>query len=139
MHIKIGTKRSNFYTGFWEGFTGHVANWLLEKPDRKRDIPFHQSMPVYIKQIVAGIVYDQMEEKLSYRLMAALFNYFCLENIECSKYELIFVTTEEVLWKPYLSWLKKNCLTISLISSVCQFLISLILIGYLLISGYTTI
>ena len=54
-------------------------------------------MSVYIKQIVAGIVYDQMEEKLSYRLMTALFNYFCLENIECSKYELIFVTTEEVL------------------------------------------
>ena len=76
-------------------------------------------MPVYIKQIVAGIVYDQMEEKLSYRLMAALFNDFCLENIECSKYELIFVTREEVLWKPYLSWLKKNCFTISLISSMC--------------------
>ena len=36
LHIKIGTKRSNFYTGFWEGFTGHVANWLLEKPDGKK-------------------------------------------------------------------------------------------------------
>ena len=31
--IKIGTKRSNFYTGFWNGFTGRVANRLLEKPD----------------------------------------------------------------------------------------------------------
>ena len=31
--------------------------------------------------------------------------------IECSKYQLIFVTAEEVLSKPFLSWLKKknNC------------------------------
>ena len=28
----------------------------------KRAVLFHQSTPVYIKQIVEGIVYDQMEE-----------------------------------------------------------------------------
>ena len=31
--IRIGTKKSNFYSGFWKGFTCRVANWLLEKPD----------------------------------------------------------------------------------------------------------
>ena len=44
LHIKTGTKRSNFYTGFWEGFTGHVANWLLEKPDGKNS---HTVSPEY--------------------------------------------------------------------------------------------
>ena len=31
--IKIGTKRSNFYTGVWKGFTDRVPNCLLKKPD----------------------------------------------------------------------------------------------------------
>ena len=37
-----------------------------------------------------------------------------MENIECSKYQLIFVAAEEVLSKPFLSWLKK---TVSLFHS----------------------
>ena len=57
-----------------------------------------------------------MEEKenLLNRLMAAILKDSRLKNIECRKYQLIFVTAEEVLSKPFLFWLKKNCLTISL-------------------------
>ena len=33
---------------------------------------------------------------------------FCLENMECSKFQLIFVTAEEVLSKPFLSSLNKK-------------------------------
>ena len=66
--------------------------------------------------LLPSIVYDQMEEKLSNTLTGAILKDFCLENIECSKYHLIFVTVKEVSLKPFLSCLKKNCLTISLIS-----------------------
>ena len=31
--IKIGTKRSNFHTGFWKGSSGCVSNWFWKKPD----------------------------------------------------------------------------------------------------------
>ena len=57
------------------------------------------------------------KEKLSNRLKAAILKDFRSENIECSKYQLIFVSAEEVLSKPILFWLKKNCFTVSLIGS----------------------
>ena len=43
-----------------------------------------------------------MEEKEKFwnRLKAAVLKDFRLENIECSKYQLIFVTAEEILLKP---------------------------------------
>ena len=58
---------------------------------------------------------------LSNRLTAAILKDFRLENMECSKYQLIFVTAEEVLSKPILFCLKikKNCFTFSLIGSTC--------------------
>ena len=59
------------------------------------------------------------KEKLSNRLKAAILKDFRSENIECSKYQLIFVSAEEVLSKPILFWLKKNCFTVSLIGSTC--------------------
>ena len=51
-----------------------------------------------------------MEEKenLLNRLMAAILKDSRLKNIECRKYQLIFVTAEEVLSKPFLFWLKKK-------------------------------
>ena len=42
---------------------------------------------------------------------------FRLENIECSKH--LFIFAEEDLSKPFLFWLEKNCLTVSLIGSTC--------------------
>ena len=48
------------------------------------------------------------KEKLSNRLTAAILKEFRLENMECSKYQLIFVTAEEVLSKPILFWLNKK-------------------------------
>ena len=57
------------------------------------------------------------KEKLSNRLKAAILKDFRSENIECSKYQLIFVSAKEVLSKPILFWLKKNCFTVSLIGS----------------------
>ena len=43
------------------------------------------------------------EEISADRLMVAIIEDCRLENIECSKYQLIFVTAEEVLSKPFLS------------------------------------
>ena len=93
---------------------------------KKTATPFHQRMPVFIKLIIfecnflllLSIVY---ERKLSNRLTAAVLKDFRLENIECSKYHL-FWTTQEVLSKPFLSWLKKylpHCFTHQLY--VCLF------------------
>ena len=48
------------------------------------------------------------KEKLSNRLTAAILKEFRLENMECSKYQLIFVTAEDVLSKPILFWLNKK-------------------------------
>ena len=48
------------------------------------------------------------KEKLSNRLTAAILKEFRLENMEYSKYQLIFVTAEEVLSKPILFWLNKK-------------------------------
>ena len=45
-------------------------------------------------------------EKSSNRLTAAILKDFRLENMECCKYQLIFVTAEEVLSKPILFCLK---------------------------------
>ena len=40
--------------------------------------------------------------KVEIRLTVDVIKDFRLENIECSKYQLIFVTAEEVLSKPFL-------------------------------------
>ena len=49
-----------------------------------------------------------MEEKSSNRLTAAILKDYRLKNIECDKYQLIFVTADlGFLSKPFLSWLKK--------------------------------
>ena len=47
------------------------------------------------------------KEKLLNRLTVAILKDFRLENMECSKYQLIFVTAEEVSSKPILFCLKK--------------------------------
>ena len=54
-----------------------------------------------------------MKEKLSYRLAAAILKDFCVEYIEGSKCQVIFVTAEEVFSKSFLSCLKKtaHCFT----------------------------
>ena len=77
----------------------------------KTATPFHHSMQVCIKQTEAGkpsstvvcyfkvsftIKWKKKEELLN-RLTAAILKDFPLENTECSKYQLIFVTAEEVL------------------------------------------
>ena len=46
------------------------------------------------------------KEKSSNRLTAAILKDFRLENMECCKYQLIFVTAKEVLSKPILFCLK---------------------------------
>ena len=48
------------------------------------------------------------KEELSNRLKAAILKDFRSENIVCSKYQLIFVSAEEVLSKFILFWLKKK-------------------------------
>ena len=48
-----------------------------------------------------------MKEKLSNRLAAAILRDFRLENIEWSKCQVMFVTEDEVISKPFLSCLKK--------------------------------
>ena len=77
--------------------------------EKKSATPFHQNMPVRIKQIMSGkpfttvvyllqsIVYDQIEETSSNGLMAATLKDCRLENMECSEHQLIFVTTGEVV------------------------------------------
>ena len=47
------------------------------------------------------------KEKLSNRLTAAILKDLRLEIEQCSKYQLIFVTANEVLSRPFLFWLKK--------------------------------
>ena len=93
--------------------------------------------------LLSSIIYDQMKEKLSNRLAAAIVRDFRLENIEWSKFQVIFVTEEEIFSKPFLSCLKK---TASLFHSSAlhvfffvgrqsiRFLFQLILFGYLLVS-----
>ena len=53
--------------------------------------------------LLQSIVYDQMEEKLSNKLPAPILKDFRLENIDCTKYQLIFVTAEEILSKTFFS------------------------------------
>ena len=58
--------------------------------------------------------------KVEIRLREAVLKDFRLENIECGKYQLIILTAEEVLSKPFLfSVEKKKSLTVSLIGSSC--------------------
>ena len=91
-------------------------------------------MQVCIKQIEAGkplsavVCYLKVsstikwkkKEELSNRLTAAKLKDFPLENIECNKYQLIFVIAEEVLSQPFPFRLKKNNgLIVSLIASTC--------------------
>ena len=61
--VRIGTKKSNFYSGFWKGF---VANWLLEKPDISDVGSYERNNDGKASSVVVvcplqGIVYDQME------------------------------------------------------------------------------
>ena len=49
-----------------------------------------------------SIVYDQMEEKLSNYIYQAILKDFRLKNIDCTKYQLIFVTAEEISSKTFL-------------------------------------
>ena len=88
-------------------------------------------MSVCIKHIIAGksssavvccfqLSFTIKWKKIPNRLTADVFKDFRLENIECSKYQLVCWTAQKVLWKPSLSWLKKKtCLTVSLTSSTC--------------------
>ena len=102
----IGTKKDNFYTGFGNGFTGCVANQLLEKPDisgvgsyeRNSD---GQALSVVVVCPLQRIVYDQMEEASSIELMVATLTDCHLEDIECGKYEAVFSSAENVLVKPF--------------------------------------
>ena len=45
---------------------------------------------------------ERKKKNLSVRLTAAVLKDFRSENKECGKYQLIFVTAEEVLSKPFL-------------------------------------
>ena len=49
-----------------------------------------------------SIVYDQIEEKLSNYIYQAILKDFRLKNIDCTKYQLIFVTAEEISSKTFL-------------------------------------
>ena len=53
--------------------------------------------------LLQSIVYDQMEEKLSNKLPAPILKDFRLENIDCTKYQLIVVTADEILSKTFFS------------------------------------
>ena len=79
---------------------------------------FYQTHYLRVQLFVASKY--RLRKKLSNRLTVAVLKDFRLENIECSKYHL-FWTTQEVLSKPFLSWLKNTYLTVSLISSTCVF------------------
>ena len=63
--------------------------------------------PSAVVSLLQRIVCDQIEEKSLNRLMAATLKDFRSENIECNKYQLVFVTTAVVLLKPCLSRLKQ--------------------------------
>ena len=65
--------------------------------DVKTATPFHQSMPVCIKKIMAGKLPSAVVccFKVSYnRLTAAILKDYRLKNIECGKYQLIFVMAD---------------------------------------------
>ena len=53
--------------------------------------------------LLQRIVHDQMEEKLSNKLPAPILKDFRLENIDCTNYQLIFMTAEEILSKTFFS------------------------------------
>ena len=73
--------------------------------------------------LLPSIVDDQMEEKLSQRLTAAILKDFRSENIECSKYQLIFMTAEEVSSKLFLSRLRNKTASLFQRIYVCLFLL----------------
>ena len=89
-------KKKQLLHWFWKGSTGRVAKWLWEKP-------FHQSMPVCIKQIMARKTSNavvcaskyrlrSIGRKQSNRLTEAILKDCRLEQLECRKHQLIFVT-----------------------------------------------
>ena len=87
--IKIGTKRTNFYTGFWKGSTGRVAM-------REKTLSFVYFEAPYTTKWKKNRQTDKRTLK------------DCrFENIDYSKYQLIFVTAEEVFSMPFLSRLKQ--------------------------------
>ena len=93
-----------------------VKPFLDEKTKTKNKKNSHTVSPEYAGRVTfecsrllfPSFVYDKIEGKLSNRLTAATLKDFRLENIVWGKYQLIFVSAEEVLSKPFLSWLKKK-------------------------------
>ena len=82
--------------------------------------PFHQSILVCIKQIMTGkpssavvccfkVSFTVKWKKNCQIGQRQLYSRIVVwKIIKCSKYQLIFVTAEGVLSKPFLSWLKKK-------------------------------
>ena len=104
-----------------------------KKKKKKTATPFHQSTQVCIKQIMACQPLSAVVccFKVSFTIKwrkscqrngiynnqpAAILKDFRLENIDCTEYQLIFVTAEEIL-----SFLaeEQNFLTVSLMGSTC--------------------
>ena len=73
--------------------------------------------------VLQSIVYGQLEEKQSNRLTAAILKDWYLENLECRKHQLIFVTAGRFLRSSFVPGSKKNDLIISLIDSMCFFFV----------------
>ena len=86
---------------FW---WSHIFCWWKKQPHRFTHAGLHQTH------------YGRLIFKCS-RLLLPSFFYDQME--EWNKYQLIFRTAQGVLSKPFLSLLKKNCLTVSLTSSTC--------------------
>ena len=90
-----------------------------------------------LNSLLQSLVYDQMQNKNRQidKKTAKLKN--CrLENMGCCKYQLIFVTADNIFSKPFHFWLKQLLRVIIFVGRKrFRFLMQLILIGNLLISG----
>ena len=110
-------------------------NKKTKNKNKKTATPFHQSMQVCIKQIMAckplsaAVCCLKVSFTIKWRKScqrnsiynnqpAAILKDFRLENIDCTEYQLIFLTAEEILSKTFLAE-EQNFLTVSLMGSTC--------------------
>ena len=71
--------------------------------------------------VLQSIVYDQLEEKQSNRLTAAILKDYYLENLECRKHQLIFGTAGRFLRSSFVPGWKKKTTLLFHSSTLCVF------------------
>ena len=90
--------------------TGFGKGLIFQVLVRVKEIMTGTTSSVVVVFPLQSIVCDQMEEASSMGLTAATLTKSRLKDIECSKYNLVFASAEEVLAKSFLS-LFKNAAT----------------------------